>query len=595
MNATLDTPPMNTAIDKVKQLAEGEWGGVYLSSDQLKMLPKGPWSAGWRFRLQVNNDLKDVDLVLDDSFPWSAPRLYMIRPPALGTLPHLEGDGFVCVFPGRTPVDPLNPVGIVGAYLKQAVSLAKQWSDPNWTETEIAGEYLSYLDHGTPTRSIRSLSAPQAFQSSFAYAWRGRSSIVLSGEKAALSAWLINQFGKKTKPLKFERAVVLRLTELPPPREIPRNAKQLLDLAESLGERNALVECLLENPRPVLIGLVLPTAPHPTMIGYDLPTPRLETQRGRKHVTAGFRPQKMSADVLIARRAGAELKALPLEVERLDAPWVHGRDQIQHIRELQEKTVTIIGCGSVGSGVAALLAKSGIGNLNLVDPEVLRAENISRHELGLADVGLHKAYALAERLRKNFPHLTHVGAYNRRWQMMFQDHLDVMVEADLLLSVVGSWSDEGMLETWRLEQAQPPTAIYGWLEPHGIAAHAVSLGASGPCFGCGMTEFGQSRLKVTDWLDGPTVRTHPACGGAFQPYGAAQLAHGQSLIADLALDSLIGRTGHTHRIWSASQRVLDAVGGSWNDNWKSFAHQSVKNGGEYDQQWVVSPECRICG
>ncbi len=594
-NATLDTPIMNTAINEVKRLAESEWGGVNLSGDQLKTLPKGPWAAGWRFRLPVNNHLKDIDLVLDDAFPWSAPRLYMRRPPALGTLPHLEGDGFICVFPSRTPVDPLNPVGVVSAYLKQAVSLADQWSDPKWIEAEIAAEYLSYLGRGTTTRSIRSLSAPQAFQNSSAYAWRSRTSIVLSETQSALSAWLINRFGKETKPLKFERAVVLRLPELPNPHMIPRNAKHLLDLAENLGERDVLVECLLENPRPVLIGLVLPTEPHPTMVGFDLPTPRLETQRGRKHVTAGFRPQKMSGDVLIARRAGAELKALPLEVERLDAPWVHGRDQISDVHSLQEKKVTIIGCGSVGSGVATLLAKSGVGNLNLVDPEVLRSENIARHELGIADVGQYKASALAVRLRKNFPHLNEVGAFNRGWQKMFQDHADVMVEADLLVSVIGSWSDEGMFERWRIKQEQPPGAIYGWLESHGIAAHAVSLEGSGPCLGCGLTAFGQSRLKVTEWPDGSTVQTHPACGGAFQPYGAAQLAHGQSLVADLCIDFLMGRSGHNHRIWSAPERVLHAVGGTWTDDWRSFTDQSVRYGGEFDQQWVVSPECRICG
>lgn len=29
------------------------------------------------------------------------------------------------------------------------------------------------------------------------------------------------------------------------------------------------------------------------------------------------------------------------------------------------------------------------------------------------------------------------------------------------------------------------------------------------------------------------------------------------------------------RLWSASERVLDAVGGSWNDNWRRFTDQSV--------------------
>lgn len=110
-----------------------------------------------------------------------------------------------------------------------------------------------------------------------------------------------------------------------------------------------------------------------------------------------------------------------------------------------------------------------------------------------------------------------------------------------------------------------------------------------------MTEFGQSRLKVTEWLDGSTARTHPACGGAFQPYGAAQLAHGQSLVVDLSLDFLMGRSGRSHRIWSAPERIVKTVGGASTNEWKTFTGQAFKHGGEYDQQWLPNPKCRICG
>lgn len=58
-----------------------------------------------------------------------------------------------------------------------------------------------------------------------------------------------------------------------------------------------------------------------------------------------------------------------------------------------------------------------------------------------------------------------------------------MIEADLVVVAIGSWSEEGELETRRIEQDHTPPALFGWLEPHGVAAHAVSLGNNGPCFG----------------------------------------------------------------------------------------------------------------
>lgn len=381
----------------------------------------------------------------------------------------------------------------------------------------------------------------------------------------------------------------------PDPRHLPRNALQLFDLAEPVEEGPALIECLQERLTALLVAVVLPTQPHATMIAYDIPAAREQSSRGRKHATAGFRSKRMPLDVLIQRRAGASVKVTPFEVERLDAPWVHGRDQVPETNTLQSKTVTIVGCGSLGSGIATLLAKAGVGGLNLVDPELLSSENVSRHDLGLFDVGHPKATALADRLRADFPHIREVNGFRMRWQTALTVRPELLREPDLLLVAIGSWMDEGALEKWRLEQDRPPPAIYGWLEPHAVAAHAVSLQANGPCFGCGLDEFGQSHLRVSEWPDGSTTRTHPACGGAFQPYGASQLAHGHGLVADLCLEQLSGKAEHVHRIWAGPKRVLQSAGGRWSRDWEEFAGSFCDHGGEFERTWLPTPQCRICG
>lgn len=58
----------------------------------------------------------------------------------------------------------------------------------------------------------------------------------------------------------------------------------------------------------------------------------------------------------------------------------------------------IVGLGSIGSKVAVSLARSGARRFLLVDDDFLKPENLCRHELSWASVGVHKANAVRERL-----------------------------------------------------------------------------------------------------------------------------------------------------------------------------------------------------
>ncbi len=65
---------------------------------------------------------------------------------------------------------------------------------------------------------------------------------------------------------------------------------------------------------------------------------------------------------------------------------------------LAGKSVGIVGCGSLGSKLAAMLARAGVRTFTLVDDDVFFAENLVRNELGAAAAGVHKADAVRSRL-----------------------------------------------------------------------------------------------------------------------------------------------------------------------------------------------------
>lgn len=80
-----------------------------------------------------------------------------------------------------------------------------------------------------------------------------------------------------------------------------------------------------------------------------------------------------------------------------------------HGQTFRKSSVCIIGAGSLGSKVAACLAREGVGQFMLLDNDVLWSDNLVRNELDEMDVGHHKAISLKHRLLRISP-TAQVGA-----------------------------------------------------------------------------------------------------------------------------------------------------------------------------------------
>jgi sulfur-carrier protein adenylyltransferase/sulfurtransferase len=65
---------------------------------------------------------------------------------------------------------------------------------------------------------------------------------------------------------------------------------------------------------------------------------------------------------------------------------------------LSAKKVGLVGGGSLGSKIAASLARSGVGAFVIVDDDIVKPGNLMRHELDVASLGAHKVDALEARL-----------------------------------------------------------------------------------------------------------------------------------------------------------------------------------------------------
>ena len=74
------------------------------------------------------------------------------------------------------------------------------------------------------------------------------------------------------------------------------------------------------------------------------------------------------------------------------------REGWARLRKFQQGSVLICGLGGLGSRVAELLTRAGVGHLRLVDFDVLEATNLNRQLYGMEQLGQYKAKALKENL-----------------------------------------------------------------------------------------------------------------------------------------------------------------------------------------------------
>lgn len=431
------------------------------------------------------------------------------------------------------------------------------------------------------------------------YACSQNAFTIVAETEEAIKAWLSNHYGKKLNPA-AEKIPFVLLDRPLHPEEYPRFVANLFRVIHENAEANRIVQeylCYGISSRMKILlgfpgrngfafaGLVLPPYDHSVL---QQRSPRTPMEK----LGVGFRNGKMRSDVLLQRYCSVPLKGAM--VQRCDPPWVHGRGHNPDTGTLMQKTVVMVGTGSLGSGVVELLAKMGVGKVILVDPENLHPENASRHSLGVSPVPVAKVVEMAKSLRHGFPHLEFVP-HVMGWNRLYDRTPQVFMSADLIISSVGSWTAEGPLNVIAKGTPGFPPILFGWLEEHASAGHAVAIFGGRGCLHCMMNHRGQAKTPVTRWPEEGTLLPIPMCGGMFQPYGAVELSHVQALIADLTADILLGRVSSAvHRAWIGQQKLLAFGGGQWNRDWTDLHGHPGDGGRMMEVPFRHYAACPVC-
>lgn len=139
--------------------------------------------------------------------------------------------------------------------------------------------------------------------------------------------------------------------------------------------------------------------------------------------------------------------------------------------------VVLIGCGALGSNIGIALARAGIGNILLVDRDLVEEENLGTHQFSRRDIGLPKAIALKERILE----INHVSRVEAVVADVNPKNIEEFVnDRDLVLD-----GTDNMLTRFLINDACVKTGV-PWIYGSCVKSEGASavFYPDGPCFRC---------------------------------------------------------------------------------------------------------------
>lgn len=492
--------------------------------------------ASWTIELQhAQLGVQKVIFAIPRDFPATTPQLFFDKELCL-VLPHIEEDGRFCHGVEPSPQDYDWPAGAANAVLQKLDQFWKDSHDPAWVISQFHEERLSYwirfcerfrVTNKVPSpRDVRVVLPDSTNQSEgkvVAYFRQGlklRSEVMVATPEKLDPHVLASRHGWTIGSLVRGNALFvpipsnIRWT----PHDWPRTLSQLDSfVAQATDHELSVVHWIQDKAdegRQIFLVVLV-----------------------QENVCYAY--QISPAPVLGVTAPGV----IPLAVTRVDADWALARDhQVEVLKARRQKRILILGCGSLGAPVAELLARSGVGEIHLLDKETFSSENTARHLLGASDIGQTKVDAMAKRLRALIPGLS-IKAHHALAADWVR-HVCRPGVYDLVVDCTGESSVRVALSHNRAQSLGDCPLVHAWVEPFCAATHVAFL-ASGVQW---TAEELAPKIAAAHWDDDSRVRL-PACSAGFHPYGAADIWQAAGFTSERLISLLDGQLPES-TVWS---------------------------------------------
>ncbi|MCL6710923.1 ThiF family adenylyltransferase [Pseudomonas sp. R2.Fl] len=506
-----------------------------------------------------------VTLVLPVDFPARPCRLY-VDPAHFLKVPHVESDGHLCLGVEAIPSDYDEPVhAVLRALTALRDALLAPAADPQWVERQFHAERVSYwAQHCHRRRNAGSRRAvPEHTYVDVgdlerwtpgvlvAYGQHGRGHHRLARQIAVPLGREAEQTAQRHG---WNRGMLIRggalFVNLPSDRLwTPTTWPDSYAALQALVSDATGGECLLSDwVRQIGWGDRTATRAY-------LSTP------GRRRVSPSRSPPPGVRPLLVVLAQDGAMFGFqvfppvvpglqcphiePVRITRIDPAWTLARDHgLDLLRARGHKRVLLLGCGSLGSSLAQVLVRAGVGQLDIVDSEIMETENTARHALGLADAGQGKACALARRLRTEVPGLSVRGIVQEASSWCA---LHCCPGAyDLVIECTANSAVRTFLSHMRATLLGDCPILHAWVEPWCSAGHVV---LTQPIVPWPAEDPADTLVNASDLDAADTRVSPPACSSGFHPYGAADIALVAAFTAERAV-MVLDHLQHPSVVWS---------------------------------------------
>lgn len=574
----MSLPLPATAIAGSATTGLNAWFVAALGDDFLGHVPDGSlrpgMSDGWRLRWRG----RELEVQVDADFPFSVARIFLAGYARAQAQAHIEKDGKLCLKAKPVPGHAVDTVRMALAEAFQLLTENETKQHADDFREDFGAYWLTWAS--VATLRVQILPGPGgARKTTLARAVRTDGQAFVFPSKVDAARFWTNLTG--AAPQRLKTTALISIEPLPAPDRYPGSAADLWALVQSRsqGGTDLLAQLMANDPMEALV-ILAGTAPS----GRE----HYGTLRIHRPLDASGQPLKRRAMRDGIARTEEPVRTLferylieRLATGRLDASSTRLPAGTQ--QEMSAAKIVVVGCGALGSGVARLLGQAGVEHIHLVDPENIGWENIRRHELGARAVGHGKALALADTIRADLPMIRYVDGYKMTFAAFAREHPEALKQADLIVSCTGNWTADASVEHILKQPSHRASVVYGWMEAHALAAHAVLLGGSGAKLSDGFDKHGEFRLPAVAGGKPPPAE----CGGASTPFGAIELSNAQALVARLAVDALRGiASAPTWRSWLSDSAAFQEADATVAAGWLERRGQPGEIGGFASGDWT---------
>lgn len=155
-------------------------------------------------------------------------------------------------------------------------------------------------------------------------------------------------------------------------------------------------------------------------------------------------------DILTILKKGVfpEKEQLELMMAARHTPFVH--------KQVKQGMVAIAGLGGLGSHIAVMLARTGVGHLFLIDYDIVEPSNLNRQNYSIKHLGKLKTDALKEQLSEINPFIT---IKTKNIKLTQENTSDVLKDYPIVCEAFDSPTSKAMLINTILEYLPNTTVI----------------------------------------------------------------------------------------------------------------------------------------